>query len=65
MSIFLPLEPCTEPVSAILERTAHLLAEDHGNVACESCGAHRSIGRRAGDNGKFVCLAGCHTETDR
>lgn len=58
-SIFLPLEPCTEPVSAILERTAHLLAEDHGDVTCGHCGAHRSIGRRAGDGGAFRCLAGC------
>jgi hypothetical protein len=57
--LFPPLERSTEPLSAVLARTAHLLDEDHGDVVCESCGAHRSIGRRADDGGRFVCLAGC------
>lgn len=49
-----------EPLSAVLDRTAHLLAADDGPVVCARCGAQRSLGRRAGDP-EFVCLAGCGT----
>jgi hypothetical protein len=55
--LFPPLERSTEPLSAVLARTAHLLDEDHGDVACDHCGDHRSIGRRAGDP-LYRCLPG-------
>lgn len=55
--MFATLERSEEPLSAVLARTEHLV--DHGDVRCDDCGAHRTIGRRAGDDGRWICLAGC------
>jgi hypothetical protein len=55
------LERSDESIADVLARTAGLV--DHGPVVCGACGAQRTVGRRAGDNGAFVCLSGCGSVT--
>lgn len=54
-----------ESYESLMARTQPLVDADLGPRRCGVCGRNRAVGRRAGDAGRFVCLAGCDRETAR